>query len=107
MDSVKICVLKNTKGDLTSLTFGGLLVVENSQKIKDELVGLVDSVASSVLITIEDVEDIDLTFIQLLVAFQKKLTEKKTEFSVNWNLDDDQRILFKNVGLGDELLMND
>jgi anti-anti-sigma regulatory factor len=107
MENVKISVLKNKKGKLTSLTLGGVLAIENSQQIQKELVSMIEVMASSVEITIQEVEDIDLSFIQLLVAFQKKLSENKTKFMINWNLDEDQHLLFKNVALSNELFMND
>lgn len=107
MENVKFQTLTNDQGLITDLTIGGLLVVENSQHIKIELLGALPRLDDSIKIEISEVDDIDLTFIQLIVAFRKQLYEKGTEFQLNWSLDDDQRLLFENVGLSNELFMND
>lgn len=107
MENVKFQILTNEQGLITHLTLGGLLVVENSQQIKIELLGALSRLCNSVKIEISEVDDIDLTFIQLIVAFRKQLYENGTKFQLNWNLDDSQRLLFENVGLSNELFMND
>ncbi len=107
MESVKFQKLTNEQGLITDLTIGGLLVVENSQHIKIELLGALPRLGDSINIEISEVDDIDLTFIQLIVTFRKQLYENGVKFQFNWSLDYDQRLLFENVGLINELFMND
>jgi anti-anti-sigma regulatory factor len=107
MDNLKFQILTNELGLITKLSIGGLIVVENAQKIKEELVGVSNKLSDSVEIEIVEVENIDLSFIQLIVSFTSKLREAGIEFILNWNLDEDQRLLFENVGLSNELYMND
>jgi len=85
MENVKFKTLTNEQGLITDLTIGGLLVVENSQHIKIELLGALPRFDDSIKIEISEVDDIDLTFIQLIVAFRKQLYEKGTEFQLNWS----------------------
>ncbi|HAQ21546.1 MAG TPA: hypothetical protein DCR40_20295 [Prolixibacteraceae bacterium] len=106
MENVKFQILANEQGLITNLSMSGLLVVENAQQLKKELVGTLNRLCDSVEINIGEVDDIDLSFIQLIVAYTKQLDGKGNKFRLNWNLDDDQRLLFKNVGLSDELFMN-
>ncbi|MBA4410225.1 MAG: hypothetical protein C0397_12465 [Odoribacter sp.] len=106
MENVKFQILANEQGLITNLSLSGLLVVENAQQVKKELVGTLNSLNDSVEIDIGEVDDIDLSFIQLIVAYTKQLDEKGIKFQLNWNLDDDQQLLFKSVGLSDELYMN-
>jgi anti-anti-sigma regulatory factor len=107
MESVKFQKLTNEQGLITDLTIGGLLVVENSQHIKIELLGVLSRLDKSVKIEISEVDNIDLSFIQLIVAFRRQLYENGIKFQFNWSLDYDQRLLFENVGLINELFMND
>lgn len=107
MDNLKIQKFNNEKGLITNLSIGGLLVVENAQRIKKELVGMLNQLSDSVEIEINEVDNIDLSFIQLIVSFTSQLNEKGVKFRLNWNLDEDQQSLFENVGLSNELFMND
>jgi anti-anti-sigma regulatory factor len=107
MDNLKIHVISNEKGLATKLTFGGLLVVENAHRIKRELVGILNQLSDSVEIEISEADNIDLSFIQLMVSFVSQLNEKSVKFKFIWKLDEDQQALFESVGLSDELFMNE
>jgi anti-anti-sigma regulatory factor len=107
MNNLKIQVLTNEKGLVNNLSIGGSLVVENAQNIKQELTGILKQLNDSVQIEINEVDNIDLSFIQLMISFTLQLNEKGIKFKLNWNLDEDHRLLFENVGLSNELFMND
>ena len=95
----------NEQGRITGLEIGGMLVLENSQELKKELGGLVDLLSDRVDITISNAEEIDLSCIQLFVAFIKSMNEAHVAYQFVWNLDEDQKALLENVGLSNELFM--
>jgi anti-anti-sigma regulatory factor len=105
MESFKLKVVRNGTGQVEMLDFSGLLVVSNSQQIHKELVSVCDDMNSNLTITIEDVEDIDLSFVQLIVAFTRKMTENQIKFRINWNLDAASQLLLKNAGFKNDLFM--
>jgi len=95
----------NEQGRITGLEIGGILVLENSQELKKELAGLVDLLSDRVDITISNAEEIDLSCIQLFIAFIKSMNEAHVVYQFVWNLDEDQKALLENVGLSNELFM--
>jgi len=107
MENLKFQISSDEKGLVSRLSIGGLLVVENAQKLKQELLGILHKMSNSVQIEIDEVDNIDLSFIQLIVSFTSQLNENGIKFTIKWNLDDDQRALFENVGLSNELFMID
>ena len=107
MESVKFQKLTNEQGLITSLKIGGLLVVEYAQHIKKELVDTLDNLNEIMEIKIGEVDDIDVSFIQLIIVYTKRITEKGIKFNLKWELEEDQRLLFENVGLSYELFMNE
>lgn len=107
MENLKFQIFTNEQGLVTNLSLSGMLVVENSQHIKKELVGVVCRLHDSVEVEIGEVDNFDLSFIQLMVAFARQLKEKGTLFRIKWDLDEDQRLLLTHVGLSNELFMSD
>ncbi|MBL7969250.1 MAG: hypothetical protein JNK09_19765 [Prolixibacteraceae bacterium] len=107
MESVKFQKLTNEQGLITHLKVGGLLVVEHAQYIKKELVDTLGNLNDSVEIQICEVDDIDISFIQLIIAYTKRVAENGIKFHLKWELEEDQRLLFENVGLSYELFIND
>lgn len=106
MENIIFQKSSNEQGKVTEIEIGGMLVLENSSQLKKEFVGVVDYLSERVLITISNVEEIDLSFVQLLVAFKKSVLEKHTAFELVWKIDEEQKLLFDNVGLSTELFMN-
>ena len=90
---------------VTGLTIGGMLVLENSQLLKQEFVSIMNSLSRRLKITLTNVEMIDLAFIQLLIAFINYMDENHVTYAFEWNLDDDQKTLLESVGLSNELFM--
>jgi len=106
MDSIKVQVKADENGLVTDLLISGNLIIENSQDIHRELIGVGSRLNKSVKITIEQVADIDLTFIQLMMAFRNQMDELKVNYQIFWNLNEDQKVLLDHVGLSNELFMN-
>jgi len=107
MDNFKFKTTVDKSGLITNLSVGGLLVIENAQKIKDELSGIMSKLSDSLEIEISEVDHIDLSFIQLIVSFSAFLNTKNIRLKTNWNLDDEQRKLIESVGLSNELFLNE
>jgi len=107
MDNFKFKTTVDQSGLITNLSVGGLLVIENAQKIKDELSGIMSKLSDSLEIEISEVDHIDLSFIQLIVSFSDFLNTKNIRLKTNWNLDDEQRKLIESVGLSNELFLNE
>ena len=96
----------NETGQIVGLEIGGLLVLDNSQQLKIELVNASALLSSQLKILISNPEEIDVSCIQLLVGFTKYMDENRINYQFEWNLDEDQKSLLKNVGLSNELYLN-
>jgi hypothetical protein len=103
MEKVKFLKSFNDSGLISTLEISGFLILENSERIKDEFVSVLDSLSDKLEIIVSDLEEADLSFIQLMVAFIRKLNKKKIHFKINWAIDDDQKALLDNIGLSNEL----
>lgn len=102
--SFRISADKN--GRIERIEGGGLVVLETALELKNELVGISDRLSSKVKITILELEELDLSGVQLMVAFIRHMDKMKVEYQIDWNIDEDQKALFVNVGIGNELFMN-
>lgn len=103
MENFKFQKSLNDQGLINGLDIEGMLVLENSQQIKTELVGILSNLSDQVKITIRKPENLDLSCIQLFVAFIKRIEELNIVFQIIWDLDEDQELLLENAGLGYEL----
>ena len=106
MESYTFKKLENEEGRIKSLEIGGLLVLENANDLKRDFLSTSRVLGKQLKINISDVSDIDLSFIQLLLAFIAEMNEQHVTFSLEWNLEDDQKTLLENVGLSTELFIN-
>lgn len=106
MESVKFKKSLNEAGRITSLEIEGLLVLENSQQLKKELINVINTLSDQVNIIITYQDEMDLSCIQLIIAFIKRMDEMNVSYHLDWNLDENQKSLLVNVGLKNELLMN-
>ena len=104
-ESIKFKILSEDQGQISSLELGGTLVLENAQQLKNKLVGITDRLGNQVKITVSELEEIDLSCIQILVAFIRILKESGIRCQFDWNIDEDQKLLLNHVGMSDELLM--
>ncbi len=93
--SVQIKDIDDKKG---RLAVSGLLTVENSEKIKSDLSQLVLSKYAFLEIFVQDVVEVDLSFLQLMKAFEIYLKKQPVDFSISWSFDDEQVALLSNSG---------
>jgi anti-anti-sigma regulatory factor len=98
--------LADKHGKIERIDMGGLIVLETASKLKNELVAIENNLCDNVIINIFDLEELDLAGVQLLVAFIRKMDQMKINYQFNWNIKEEQKALFTNVGLGIELFMN-
>lgn len=106
MENVKFQIKSDDQNRIVGLEIGGLLVLDNAQMIQKELVGISSLLSNQVKITISEPEELDISFIQLLVAFIKRMDELNVAYQFDWKIDVDQKSLLEHVGLSNELFMN-
>ena len=106
MEKLKFRALADEHGRIELIEIGGLIVLETAFKLKDELVAVVNNLSNHVIINIFELEELDLSGVQLLVAFIRKMDQMKINYRFNWNIEEEQKALFANVGLGIDLFMN-
>lgn len=94
------------QGRIEGVEIGGLLVLETAIELKNELLGIADRLNIKTKISFLELEEMDLSCVQLLVAFIRHMDKIKVEFQIDWNLNEEQRALFVNVGIENELFMN-
>jgi len=95
----------NEQGQITELEIGGMLVLENSLQLKKEFTGTAGCLSKKVKITVSNAEEMDLSCIQLFVAFIKLMNEAHVAYQFAWSLENDQKTLLENVGLSNELFI--
>jgi anti-anti-sigma regulatory factor len=106
MEKLRFLTQTDKNGRIETIEIGGLLVLETALELKNELVDIANRLSNNVKITICDLEEMDLSAVQLLVAFIKHMNHLEIKFQFEWDLDDEQKSLFVNVGIGVELFMN-
>ncbi|MDP2112658.1 MAG: hypothetical protein Q8K69_01225 [Bacteroidota bacterium] len=106
MEKLKFLALADKHGKIERIDLGGLIVLETAFHLKNELVAIENNLCDNVIITIFELEELDLAGVQLLVAFVRKMDQMKINYQFNWNIEEEQKALFINVGLGVELFIN-
>ena len=106
MEKLKFRTSADNNGRIETIEIGGFLILETALELKNELVIIFNRLHTEVKISIRDMEEMDLSAVQLLVAFIRYMGQKKIKYEIDWNLDEDQKAFFINVGMGDELYMN-
>lgn len=87
---------------VTELTCTGNLIINHIEKIYGELQESL-STDNSVSVVIDDPENLDITFVQLVMAIKKSVTEKGHTFSIKTKLKDDLKQLVLKAGLEKEI----
>ncbi len=105
MENITCKKLPDEQGRIIEIEIGGMLVLENSPHLKKELVSIMNHLSNRVKIRILNPDGLDLSCIQLLLAFIKHMDENHVMYSFDWTLDDDQKVLLENVGLSNELFI--
>ncbi len=106
MKKLKFLALADKHGKVERIDMGGMIVLETTIQLKNELVAIENNLCDDVVITIFELEELDLAGIQLFVAFIRKMDQMKINYQFNWNIEEEQKALFTNVGLGVELFIN-
>lgn len=106
MEKLKFLALADKQGKIETIDMGGLIVLETAFQLKNELVAIENNLCNDVIINIFELEELDLAGVQLLVAFVRKMDQMKINYQFNWNIEEEQKALFINVGLGVELFIN-
>lgn len=86
MENIIIKKTVDGQGRITGLEIGGRLVLEYSQELKKGFAGVIDCLSDRVKITVLNTAEIDLSCIQLFVAFIKHLMEPMWLISLNGTL---------------------
>jgi anti-anti-sigma regulatory factor len=106
MEILKFQKTINDAGRVCELEIGGMLVLENAQQLQKEFLDIVGNLEKQINITINDLDEIDISCVQLLVAFFTYLEKNKVKFQIIWNITEDQYALLENVGISNELYIS-
>jgi anti-anti-sigma regulatory factor len=105
MEKVKFQKSLDESGKIIKLEVSGLFILENVELIKDKFIEVSNQLSKNVHLVVSEIEDIDLSGIQLFIAFFREMNKKKVVYTVEWDLDEDQKLLLENVGLSNELFI--
>lgn len=105
MEKVKFQKSLDESERIAKLEVSGWFILENAELIKAKLMDVADQLSPTVHFVVSDLEDIDLSGIQLFIAFFKEMNKRKVVYTIQWNIDDDQKQLLENVGLSNELFI--
>ena len=106
MEKLLFRTLADDQGRIEKIEMGGLLVVETAHQLKNELVAIENRLSKNLIINIHELEEMDLSGVQLLIAFIRQANQKKVSYQFKWDIDKEMETLFLNVGIGVELFMN-
>ncbi len=85
------------KSDLQTVKFSGNLMINYIEEIAKTVKEKVD-LSKAVHVDIASPENIDLTFIQLVLSLQKTCLSNSVEFTVSSKIKDDLKLLLANAG---------
>lgn len=105
MEKLKFSASTDDNGKITTVNLSGSLVVDTAQQLKSELISAINKLNDSLLIRITDIDDMDISAVQLLIAFIRRMDQLKIRYQFDWQLNEEQKTLFSNVGIGSELFM--
>ena len=80
------------------LILSGRFTMVNAEEIKSKLVQMVPVFPTSLEVTVKDVTELDLSFLQLMKSFICLLKTKNIIFNICWRLDEDQLNLLDSTG---------
>ncbi len=89
----------------TDITLSGQLTINVIIKLVDEIKDLLKN-ASNVNIHVKEVENMDLTFIQMLFAIKNSGKKENFKVKVDMDLSEELTLLIKNAGFYNTLNLN-
>lgn len=85
------------KNNQVTVSFNGSLGISNAFKIKNEL-EQIEVKGAKYILKFEYLDEIDLSFIQIIIAWTKNITAGKKEVTYQWNVSDDLMQLVQHGG---------
>jgi len=80
------------------IVFSGNLILENGAKLSEDIKEYCNT-PKDIIVELSDVDEIDLSMLQLLISLIKNRNKKKLGTSVVFNLSEPDMILLKKVGI--------
>jgi len=90
------------KQGIMTVTFSGNLIINHIEKIYEEMQELITP-EQPVTFILDNPDNIDITFIQMIISVKRLWKEKGSEFHVKTTLKDDLKQLIAKAGLEREL----
>jgi hypothetical protein len=90
-------IVLSKSSSYNTFEISGSLVINHIENIYKELKDKVDF-SKKHIFQIEEIESVDLTFVQLLLALKNEFQSFGTDFEVKFNISDEQQLLFSNSG---------
>lgn len=97
MKDFKINIHQNTKEKSTEVSLSGQLNITNINAIHDELKKI--SGIKTINMKIDEIEDIDIPFLQTIEAFKVKCAANNIQFNLSANVNEDLNLLITRAGL--------
>lgn len=92
-------------GEKLNLVFSGQLTINYIQKIKDSVQEQVNF-SKDIVVRVENPDNLDITFLQLLQSMKATMEKNKRKFSVSAELPNELNSLVSNAGFSDLLNSN-
>jgi len=106
MESITVKKEINTQGIVGGLELSGVFVLENSLQLKEQLFTCTKNLDSAIKIEVKNVLDIDISCIQVILAFIRFMDNHHISYTFEWNLSEEHQTLLENVGFANELFLN-
>ncbi|MFA6401944.1 MAG: STAS domain-containing protein [Salinivirgaceae bacterium] len=98
MKEYEVTATKDKKTNALNLTMQGKLNISNMKGIEEEFKSTVKN-CKKCSITLSNIDDADLSIVQLLKAFELNCLKNKIEVTISMNLNEDNANLFAKSGL--------
>ncbi|MEI7597543.1 MAG: STAS domain-containing protein [Bacteroidota bacterium] len=90
--------INQTGNGISEIALEGELSLKNAEGLKNDFLSL-SKAESGYLFAISNIQALDITFIQLLIAFKTKAISENKKFAINWSLNDDLTNILESTGL--------
>lgn len=104
MGAYQMNTVTTDDGVVSEICFGGELILSEIESIKHELFDLNFSGNENVQVLINEVTELDLSFLQLLNSIEKQVGESR--LAVKWSLGDEMLALLDRAGFSSVLKLN-